>query len=244
MIPPTLTRRRLLSGLGASGVASLAGFGLLTDGAKGFTNTTTIQSFDGVTLTADWRETYNGTVLEDTTDGLTETGAVLSLQDVMPGDNGVLSVRLSLESTSEDDNPDVDPRLTLSLTETAENGLSEPESVVGDDTPDTGELQEFLQTAVWYDGGLANIDVFGANNGVQDFGEGLVADGAEGTLAEVADAVDNVSLTPGGCLSVGERVTISLGWSFESDATGINEAQGDSVVFDCLVTAEQCGGNQ
>lgn len=238
-----LTRRRLLSGMGVAGITSMTGLALTTERSLGFTETTTIQSADGVTLAADWRETYNGSVLEETRITATESGAVLSLGDIMPGDSGVLSVRLSVQSEDEAESPQAEPRLTVQLTETAENGLSEPERSVGDTSAETGELQEFLNAAIWYDTGLASIDVFGANNSVQDLGEQLIHDGAEGTLAEVAAAVDAVSLTPGGCLGADESVIVSFGWSFDDDAAGINATQGDSVTFDCLIDGHRCVTN-
>ncbi|MEF8872370.1 MAG: hypothetical protein V5A41_12140 [Haloarculaceae archaeon] len=230
--------------MGVAGITSMTGLALATERSLGFTETTTIQSVDGVTLSADWRETYNGRVLEDTRITPTESGAVLSLDNLMPGDSGVLSVRLSVQSEDEEESPQVEPRLTFQLTETSEHGLTEPEQTVGDTSAETGELQEFLTAAIWYDTGLASIDAFGANNSVQDLGEQLIRDDAEGTLAAVASAVDDVSLTPAGCLGVDESVTVSLGWSFDEDSAGVDAAQGDSVTFNYLIDSHHCATNE
>jgi hypothetical protein len=151
-------------------------------------------------------------------------------------------VRLKRLSGSDGTSPPVDPRLSITLTETAENGYTEPEQVVGDSSPNRGELQDFLDAALWYDTGLANIDAFGADNGVRDIGEALVHEDADGTLATVAGAVDDVSLVPGGCLGADETVTVSFGWAFDADAAGINAAQGDSVTLDFVFDGHPCGG--
>ncbi|MFC7133592.1 MULTISPECIES: hypothetical protein [Salinibaculum] len=229
-----LTRRRVLASLGAAGLASVGGLALATKDAVVVAQTMDVQSdFD---LQADWRETYNGMAIEDTTDSsISETteGPIISLRDVYPGDNGVLSFELSEVSENE---ISVEPELGLSVTDRPENGHTEPEEEAGDTTA-PGELQEYLQVALWYDSGIGNIDLFGGQNGVQDIGEGLIDPDAEGTLAEVADAINGVSL---GCLAPGESVTVSFGWAFESDQENINVTQGDGVDFDFDFTVQQC----
>ena len=221
---PDVSRRQLLTAGGATGLAAFGGVGILTRGSRAYTDTSVVQE-GRVELEADWRETYNGDVLEDTRASEFETGgALISLGDVMPGDVGTVSVRLRnvSEVTAE-------PRFSLELTGTAENGVIEPERKAGDDGGN-GELQEFLQTKLWYDGGLGGIGVLGGDNAVQDAGEGLLTEDAEGSLAAVAPAIESVSLAT---LGPGDSVTVSFRWSFDADAAArpVEVAAGDSVTF-------------
>jgi len=249
MIRDRYSRRRVVTGLTSAGILSVAGLSAMPAGSPEFTRATVVEGEHDLRL--DWRETYNEAVLEGSTDSTPDPGpdrAVISLGDVVPGDRGSLSVRIQL--ASEEDGGAVAPELALELLETAENGRNDPEASAGDDTPDEGELQQFLRTAVWYDEGALDIDAFGGENADREFGEALVADGAEGTLEEVAAALaDGVVLdaTPntGGsrdCLGTGESVTVTLGWRFDPDVADApaNVAQGDAVTLDLRVSATSC----
>lgn len=239
-----ITRRDVLAGVGTTGLAAVAGLGVGTRNTLAYTTTAQMDTGDGFVLDADWRETYNGDVLEDTRASQSETGgAVISLGDVMPGDTGTFSFRLSVEPTTEGDDVSVEPQLTLNLTETSENGINEPERKAGDDSENTGELQDYLDVKLWYDEGLANYDIFGGDNATQDVDEPLITDddGAEGTLAEVASAIDGVPLDRKGCLGTDETLTVTFGWEFAEDGTE-NVAQGDGVSFDFELYGELCDG--
>lgn len=241
-----LSRRRVLTGLTGVGALAAGGLSALPEESVTFTRATYTEG-----LRLDWRETYNGAVLEGTTESTPQPSpgrTVVSLSDVMPGDSGTLSVRVRLAAEGED--AAVAPELALELVATAENGRNDPERVAGDDTPGTGELQQYLETAVWYDEGALSVDALGAENADRDAGEALVADGAEGPLPEVAavladGVVLDASPASGGssdCLEAGESVTVTVGWTFDPDAGAapVNVAQGDSVEFDLRVSATQC----
>jgi len=202
----------------------------MTRGSVPYTKTVPVEGGD---LEVDWRETYNGEVLEDTRSEstYTEDGAVVSLGNVLPGDVGTVSFRLR-NPDDDDTSTTVTPELSLDLLGTAENGVVDPEREAGDTTDgaDEGELQDYLETKIWYDEGLATFDVLGGDNATQDAGESLVTSDAEGTLAEVAGAVDAVSL---GELSPGDEVTVAFRWEFDSDADSqdVDVTQTDSVSF-------------
>ena len=245
-----LTRRRVLTGVGAASVAAFVGLGAGTDDAVDYTFASTALDCEGFDLNAEWRETYttdSETILLEnrTASGSEDSGRedssdppIIALDDVLPEDSGVVSVRLGLDADGDD--VTVEPELSLVLEETAENGLTDPEEEAGDTSQNEGELQEYIDVAVWEDTGLMDIDVFGADNMERDFGERLLTndDGedAEGTLAEVAKILDGVSL--GTLNDDGDTVTVSFGWEFDSENDPINVTQSDSVKFTFDIHAE------
>jgi len=243
MTRPRYTRRRLLAGVGAAGAVSVAGLSVLTDDALGYTHSATITGASEVSLQSDWRATHNGSVVSESGEGVEtiDDGATATVSNVLPGDTGTLSFQVAPES-EDGEMPDIQPYLTLELTETAENGRNEPERKAGDDTPDVGELQDYLQVAVWYDTGIMGVDAFGGDNGTQDLGEGLVDPDAKGSLAAVADALDQVEI--GGCLDGDDSLAVTMGWEFPEQQEDQNVTQGDSVEFDVVLVPDQCGDDQ
>lgn len=231
-----ISRRKLLAGVASCGVASVVGLTVFTSGSRAFPETTRLQtdSIEGIML--DWRETYNGTILTDTTDGTatgSPTGPAISLGNVLPGDSGSLSVRLRLD-TEEEGAGDLEVETAIQFEMTGD--LQSP------------GLQEFISAAVWYDTGLFGVEAFGRNNGERDPGEQLVHPDAEGTIEDVTNALsDGVTLdtTPTSpfeapCLSGTDEVTVTFGWWFPPDQENINAVQGDSVDFDIRFDAERC----
>ncbi|QSG11733.1 M73 family secreted endopeptidase [Halapricum desulfuricans] len=229
-----LTRRKLLLGLGALGVSTAGGFAIVTEPARALDHTTT----DGNGLVLDWAATRNG---GDDSGSVTDTGSTFSYSalNLMPGDSGTLTVEMSLT----DGTADSFPQFAFELTRTDENDLTDPEREAGDDTPDEGELQNYLDVKIFYDTGTLGVDMWGATNGEQDLGEGLIDPDAEGTLAEVADALpdkDDVEWltldaepTTSGAdpLTDNNTVAVSFGWVFARSGA-INATQTDSVSFD------------
>lgn len=230
----TISRRKLLAGLTGGGAASLVGLASLTEGSRAYTNTMQLQTGEIDGLVLDWRETYNGTTLTDTTAGtVSPDGPAISLGNVLPGDSGSFSLRLRIdtEAADEAEGPAVEPELTLSLT----SELASP------------GIQEFIHAAVWYDTGLFDVDAMGADNAERDPGERLVHPDASGTLGEVGAALeDGVVLdaspnTPTtSCLGGNDEITVTFGWSFPLDQDNVNTVQGDSVEFDIEIDAVQC----
>lgn len=229
----------MLTTVGATGLASVGMLGFMTEDSIRYTETVPVE---GGALEVDWRETYRSDgeteVREDTrSTEFTSEGAVIELDDVLPGDVGTVSFRLR---NPEDSASTVESKLSLDLSETAENERIDPENEAGDTTADEGELQDFLDTKLWYDEGLANFDVLGGDNATQDGMESLITGDAEGTLADVADAVDNVSL---GELGPGEDVTVSFRWEFDGDVDprDVGITQTDRVKFAFLLDTTSTG---
>lgn len=235
-----LTRRNVLAGLGATGAASVGGLALFTEPAVAFQNSVTLSTASdgngGSDCRLEWVETYRGVVQETGNAESGSNGPIVSLSNVLPGDYGSLCFELTVEGPE-----DVDPRFAFRLDEelTGENGITEPEEKAGDTTA-SGELQNMVDVAVWYDEGLAGLDPFGSRNCSRDVGESLVDPDAEGSIASVADGLsDGISLTET-CLSDGESVRIALRWEFADDAD-VNRAQSDTVGFDLDFSVESCG---
>ena len=231
----------MLAGVGATGFVSVGGLTMLTDEAVEFRETMAVSG--PVDLRLDWRETYNGDVLENSTvDEIDRDGPRISLQNVLPGDQGTLSVRVGVD---EETDASALVEFAIPELETAENGATDPERSIDGHDSERGDLQRFLNVKLWYDTGLFGAESLGARNADADVGEAVIA---EGSLPDVASELeDGVALDPspnelGGsdCLESGDSVTISLQWQFDANAADVNLAQGDSVAFDLAVQGEQC----
>ncbi|MGQ4555646.1 hypothetical protein [Halobellus sp. GM3] len=252
----TPSRRQVLSGL--SGAVLLAvGAGSVRRAAALATveldQSTQIDTESALPPVAlDWRETVNGEVREDTdltaaSDGNTGDVGVIVDEAVLPGDTGAVTLRAAIPDEAdlnggERDSQSAELLLRYSLTETAENGLTEPERKAGDDTPDRGELQDVATVDIWRDMGL------GTGNGAVE-SVPLVSGGdemiASGTLAAVGESPafeDGYRLTRNGetCLSPGDAVYVSFRWSIPTDVG--NVIQGDSVQFAIGVEPRRCDG--
>lgn len=248
-----LTRRRALAGLGASGFAAAGlGFGglaLATEPSLAYTHSMETE-VDGNDLLFEWVETYNGDTLEEAT-GTAEAmadppGMTISLEDVLPGDEGALGIRMTLQSASSS-SPSVTPFFAFDLYGTDENDINNPEEKAGDTSAVEGELQEYIDVKLWYDTGLMDVQPLGAANLEKNSGEPLIDDpDAEGKLADVAAHfpnsldVDTDSSTDAGfpldpqdgdCLTTDNAVIIAFRWAFP-DSPGVNVTQSDSVSFD------------
>lgn len=242
----TPSRRQLLAGLG--GISLLYGGTSVGRAAFGFepvelTSQQAHRVDAGLDLRVGWRETYNGALRADTTETTSDApdGPAVTLDNVLPGDRGSLTVLAELVGDTA-----TTARLTLALdlTDTAENGRTEPEMTAGDDTPDVGELGDAIHVSVRYDTGILGVDAAGGQNGTHDPTESLVSPDAEGPLADVAAALaDGVPLGPdvgGGqpCLGAGAAIPVTLVWHVDADVG--NLVQGDSATFGLGVVAEEC----
>lgn len=237
-----ISRRDALAGVGAIGAATVAGFGIGSRDGLVYTASAQTES-NGILLDVDWRETYNGQVLEDTRSAeWTADGPAISLGDVLPGDTGTFSFRIGVADS--EDGP-VEPEFSFDLTATPENGINEPEQKAGDDTENDGELQDVVQARFWRDDGLfATLDPLGGDNAEREPTEPLIPEGTEGTLGEVATAFETEGPISFDCIEGDETITVSFGWEFPADLdeSNINRAQGDGVSFDLPINAQQCDG--
>lgn len=242
MTSKQLNRRQVLAGLGAVGFLTV-GAGLGVGRRPNFTRYTyaqTVGDTNDAVLRVAWYESYNGTVQETqtgTADGTEDvnatldpgtdpafveeaSGPVISLPNVMPGDEGRLLV--GLQAVTEPTKVWFRPTLTA----TAENGINEPERRAGDTTDgaDGGELQDAVGVRIFRDNGVAGV---GACDGSRMIGEDWLTSG-EPTLATVdADFTDGVQLVD--CLQPDGTYCLGLEWQIPADWG--NEIQGDSVEF-------------
>jgi hypothetical protein len=258
------TRRQVLASIGAVGlVTSGARVVGAVRGSPPYTHYTYAQTDEGLpNLQIAWYERYNGTILERSSSGLdatnesfedaadadefvddeaagyVDTGPVVSLTDVMPGDSGVVVVGLLLTDRPGDVwfLPEAPP------SGYKENGHTEPERMANDVTPDEGELQDELEIEVWYDDGLLG---FGGCDGTQNAGESTVSDGrgdVAGALREVYERFVLDSDTNGirlfDCLETGESRCIGVRWRLPEE-TG-NHVQTDGVDFSLRFAATEC----
>lgn len=233
-----INRRRLLGTIAGSGIAAFAGLGYATGDSVQYTMASS-HSCQDYTLNAEWRETYTRdgqtTLLENTTASTEEnTGTEdtvgsapqnISLQNVLPGDRGTIGFRLTGEKRDASADDTVTPTLSLNLTGTAENGVTDPEREAGDEGS-PGELQEHINVKVWKDTGLLGLNQIGNNNMSLDPGEDVLA---EGTLEEVDNTLNGERL--GGIdVTNDESVSVTLRWEFADDRN-VNVTQTDSVTF-------------
>jgi hypothetical protein len=219
------TRRRLLSAAGV-GVAFGTAVTAFSADTVAYQSSTTMG--EDVEIRVDWRETYNGSVVESGDESA--EGPVLHVGNAQPGDSGTLAFRVTPETA---DGARVD--FSLAVTENAENGRNEPERKAGDDTPSRGELGEAIDVAVWYDTGAFGVSQFGGCDGDQSTAETTLVDGS---LLDADAALANGVRLGGDCLPGDESVCLGLEWSLP--ASSGNAIQGDSVQTDLSFTVEPC----
>jgi len=254
----SLTRRRILAAVGSAGalylgadrVGAALGYGQV-DLNQRAVNGTYAQETEFTQapprIALSWRELVNGEIQEDTglttdTDG--ETGGVGLIVDeaVMPGDSGSVTMRAELLERDTETVESVELYLLLRLSDTAENGVNEPERAAGDSPgADGGELQDHTQLSVWIDEGI-----FTGNGELEDLpviGDDTVA---EGSLAEVADSDPKatgdgeyrIRIDGTDCFSPGDEVYVSFEWRIPA-AVG-NIIQGDSATFQVAFDPRPC----
>jgi hypothetical protein len=253
----SLTRRRILAAAGSVGAlylggdraAAALGYGTVDLNQRTVNGTyAQTQGFADenppprVALT--WREIVNGAVQEDTgltdtTDGATGGVGLIVDEAVMPGDSGSVTMRARLISAGNEpaeNTANAELYVLFHLSETAENGINDPEREAGDTSPNDGELDDFTRITVWEDGGI--FDGNGELEALPIIGDTPIA---EGSLAEVAtesdlsgDALNNtggyrISIGGDTCLSPGDEVYVSFEWEIPTSVGNI--IQGDSATF-------------
>jgi hypothetical protein len=224
-----LSRRRLLGSVAATGAVSVTGLGVFASETVAYTDSTTIGTQPSVRI--EWRETYNGDVVETGTESA--DGPILHVEDVQPGDQGTLAFRVSPAE-------DVSARtaFSLSMTENAENGLNEPERKAGDDSTGAGngELGDALEVVAWFDTGAYGIEGLGGCDATRDPGETTLVDGS---LVDADEALSDGVTLGEGCLEPGQSTCVGISWSLPA-STG-NLVQTDRVGTDLSFTVQSCG---
>ncbi|WP_050033494.1 SipW-dependent-type signal peptide-containing protein [Halorubrum halophilum] len=259
-----LSRRKMLAGLGAIGVAS-AGAGLGTTAYFSDTETFQDNSLTAGTLdmsvtaeivAADDYWTGQGVVgLSETADGDIVTG--IQVDDVKPGDWAIICFDIEVG-----DNPGYVQVRTENFTETGGANPGPEQDVEGDDDNDA-DLAEFLLTTVWQDyddasgdkTGLSGLDpVFNNNSNAlggsyapSDVG-GVVDTNTHYTNASEADA----TLSDGYIIKNSDGAPIPINdnggvYSFclllEVPFQVGNVIQGDTLGFDLVFETEQVRHN-
>ncbi|OTF12814.1 choice-of-anchor W domain-containing protein [Halorubrum sp. SD612] len=228
-----LSRRKMLVGLGAVGVAS-AGAGL---GTTAYFNDT--ETFEDNTLTAgslDLRVLYEASydsdgAVENMADSAMGTqdgdpaGMFYDLDDVKPGDSG--EVKFCFEIV---DNPSY--MWACGDLSQAENGINEPESAV-DSTPDLGELGDSIMASLAYcdedgeplaDGEIVSgslVDVIAAiSNGAALDGDGMagLVPGEQAEYADVVEPEEGEAFITGPCVCLSWEIPTSVGNEVQSDS--------------------------
>lgn len=261
-----LTRRQLLAAAGVAGVGTgLAGAGLARATARDPPYTRYTYAAPGDTderrLRVAWYETYTTdgtrTFVESTNSSgetdrtavfdpaseptyVNDPGPVVSLPNALPGDSGTLVVGLEAQPVDIDDEG-VDVWLQVGLTENAENGVNEPESLEpGEDDPlgqgsgdaDSGELADAVQVRLWKDGGfMTGCDGEKAVSETGFANDSLAAVSSTDPLADGELVVE--------CLQQGNARCVGFRWEIPEDVG--NQIQGDGVSFDLRFHGQSCG---
>lgn len=233
-----LSRRKVLAGIGAVGLAS-AGAGLGTSAY--FSDS---ESFANNTLTAgslDLRVVYEALYDSDgTVENAAETamgtqdgdpaGVFYELGDVKPGDSGHVTFCFEIV-----DNPSY-VWACGDLTQD-ENEITEPESGV-DDTEDLGELAEYVNARLVYceevDGDLVEgdeiasgtmIDIFAALAGGVPFdgaGAAGLAPGDQAPYDDVVEVTDGTDYVTGPCVCLFWDIPTEVGNVIQSDSATLD----------------------
>ena len=238
------SRRKILratgGGLGAFALLGGAHTAMATEQVD-YNQQTIVEGTD-VDIRVAWKETYNGAVVErqDSPTDRPDSNPVVTQGNLMPGDSGRVAFGVVLnEGTSNVDSAEVELRIVPGPEGFTENGITEPERKAGDTTPLVGELQNAVDVTVWRDAGMLETLPYGACDGEESFGEGILA---EGTLAEVTNPEGLGSWTvltdDNGCLGPDEFLCVGLSWSVDSSVGNI--IQGDGAQFDIEFGANSC----
>jgi hypothetical protein len=213
------TRRRLLSVAGV-GFASAATYVTLSPEAVAYQASTTVGTQQTVRI--EWRETYNGAVVESSADG---DRPVLGIRNALPGDAGTVAFRVTPETEG-----GARVSFSLEVTDTAENEPTEPSQK----TTDQQSILDAVQTTAWYDTGSFGVSRLGGCDGNLDTAETTIVDG---TLRDADQTLRN-GVQLDGCLQQDEEVCVGIAWSLPT--TVGNAIQNDRVATTLSFTVEPC----
>lgn len=244
-----LTRRRL--------IAAVGGVGFLTAGSRA---ASAAMDLDPVTFTQfeqvdggampdvllNWRETYNGDVLEasgfSNPPSAGPEGLLIDVADVLPGDAGTVTFQVELGEGETEQAPDAARVLFAPVIyENAENGVNEPERDAGDVVGSAGDLDDALTLGLRYDGGCNGTDLPIVPDDTRVHPDVAKSASAGQTIREVASILsDGVELTPpsGSCFQVGESTCLTVEWALPKGVG--NRVQGDSLGFLFRFSPQPC----
>jgi len=233
MKAPDPPRRTFLAAIGATGFLGVGALGIGTKGPIRYTEAATVVECGDFELDIEWVETYDRgdeRFIEDSTedDGLSDQPSI-NLGDVKPEDSGTACFRIELVVNDDANNVTVEPELSFSNYESAENDINEPENEAGDSSTGDGELEDFLYVELWKDEGVGGIDAFGGKNCERDMFED--SDIAEGWFSDV---VQNEKTSIGTLGGDGEAIALAFSWEFRrvgKHHDRVNVTQSDSVTF-------------
>jgi len=244
-----LTRRKVLAGMGAVGLAS-AGSVVVDDGQlfashSSYTYATAVPDTgkdgrESGALKLQWRETYNGQPIEreaitsPTADSRTLPS--ISIPNALPGDSGTVQLRASVPQTERGRDPKVCVSLELRLLELDEGDQTEPER----DAEVDQTLDEAVDITVWYDVGTFRTDTFFPCNGRRDAGEPVLASGTLSETAETLSPAAGESAVNVECLTPDDALCLGLSWHLD-EGVG-NAVQTDRTTFAFDVTIESTEG--
>jgi len=261
-----VTRRELLAGIGLGALG--VGGATLGRGRPRFAYYTYAADgdLDDRRVRVAWYELYNG-AFQETHDGTTDpgfedaldpdttptyleeatlvtdaAGPVLSVGNLLPGDEGSLVVGLEVVDDGDFIAEPLDIWLQARLTADTESDVGEPELTAGDTSATDGELDDEVVVELWRDGAP-----LGSCNGEKDFTESLESpivarspmSVAFGTGSDVGDADGQRVL---GSVSPGQSRCLALAWAFP-ERTATNRSQGDSVAFDLVFAGVPVGSD-
>lgn len=231
------TRRRVLASVGLGGIGSAALVGRIVPSGPPWQSYTYAQTPTQERILVAWYETYNGALQEhqggragvNATTALNpgadpayvpvDSGPVVTVGNVLPGDSGRLAVGIALENRPEGSNP-LAIDLTLTLGDESDAGEAEPERVAGGNPPG-GTLADEVAVTLWADSGVFPCD-----------GEFAAGDPqiANGSLRSVTSTLASGHRLCEACFPLGVRHRcLGLAWSLPA-GTG-NEVQTDTVTF-------------
>ena len=171
-----------------------------------------------------------------------ELPALVSLDDVKPGDSGEICFSLHLF-----DNPGY-IWMTGELHANLENGQTEPEADDPDDTAgetndDDGELVDAVQVEIAYvdEDAYTDDQYEGLTGGEQVFFEGTLREALAAVEAGLELDADLSTLEVRDCFPNSTSAYVRFRWELPADHG--NDVQSDSVLFDLGFYAEQCRHN-
>ncbi|MFB6069215.1 MAG: hypothetical protein ABEJ90_04730 [Halobacterium sp.] len=239
-----ITRRRVLAAVGSLGflgASARVGRGALGLERVEFTRQMQINESESMPdVLLNWRETYNGAVLEESGFTTAPTAGpaspIVGLTDLVPGDEGSLTLQVALgEGETESTPTSARIRLTVELYENSDEGVNEPEREAGDVPGTVGDLGDAVELEIRYDDGCNGTDLPVLPD------DPTIAAGTVVDVAEDSPLADGVELqSPGACFDVGESTCLTMTWTLPE---GIgNVIQGDSLGFRLRFTPLPCSG--